>query len=759
MTAQVSIQPTVADWYEAFADQSKRDWLTYKSVFRGKIETLTPDSAQGFVGDWLARYCPDLDAADLAARAQADARLNGLGLVAAALMALRAQLFEQAGTLAERAYATDQHEVFAQRIYLAALEERPDMHLAVDDWLEDRFCANPFTDVEIIGSKDVYTCCAAWLPAPLGSATQDIREIWEGPRAVELRRSILDGDFSYCSRLNCPKIATRELPRKSEVTDDALRKHIDRHVPLVVDPPDRVLLSYDQSCNLSCPSCRVMLISLGGRATAELDRFYDDHIAPLLADATRIKITGSGDPFGSKHFRHVLRALTDGPADIPRLQLQTNGVLFDERAWDDLGLEGHVKSVWISIDAAEPETYAVLRRDGDFERLIRNLEFLASKRAQDQIGELRIDFVVQAANFRQMPAFVELAQRIGADGVHFLMLRNWGTFSADEFRDMAVTFENHPQHYAFLNVLRDPRLDAPGIDLGNLEPLRQKALTGPLPRPVSYPAPKAKAVIVLGVPRIGSNYLFECLQSCRDIYVGSELFNPKAALGLAYYKRLGLAHFSTLLGREISDVFDPGLIDYVRHNPGQALQDIRHLADTIACKSALLKIFDDHLDANVLQDQILADEDVVPVILRRTLLPCYISWIKARNTQAWVKTDHTAFKPTVDPADYLQWQSKTLAWYADLESAVARHGQPQIDLTYEDIIAQRPLQLVTKLSGTLAHYGVTLTPPDADFDPPIPRQDRTDNVFDRVANGAELRNALEKAGQLDIALNLPPRLR
>ena len=64
---------------------------------------------------------------------------------------------------------------------------------------------------------------------------------------------------------------------------------------------------------------------------------------------------------------------------------------------------------WVSVDAARQDTYEVVRRGGSFDRLCRNLDFLGGLRAERRIDLLRLDFVVQALNFREMPEFVEWA--------------------------------------------------------------------------------------------------------------------------------------------------------------------------------------------------------------------------------------------------------------------------------------------------------------------------------------------------------------
>ena len=113
----------------------------------------------------------------------------------------------------------------------------------------------------------------------------------------------------------------------------------------------------------------------------------------------------------------------------------------------------------------------------DFGRLLDNLVFMADLRKQNRVGFLRLDTVVQAANFREMPAIVEIGMALGFDRVHFQLIRNWGTFSREEFMRHAIGAADHPDHKAFLDVLEHPNLGRPLVSLGELSSLRR----GPVP--------------------------------------------------------------------------------------------------------------------------------------------------------------------------------------------------------------------------------------------------------------------------------------
>ncbi len=240
--------------------------------------------------------------------------------------------------------------------------------------------------------------------------------------------------------------------------------------------PKRVLLSHDRSCNLSCPSCRREILVADKDEVARLNELFETTLAPLLRDADSVHVTGSGDAFGSAHFRYVLKRLNRREFPRLRLMLQTNGVLCDRRAWKELELEGLVSSVLVSIDAATKPTYSVVRRGGSFERLLDNLAFIAELRRERRISYFRLDFVVQALNFREMPAVVELARAFGCDIMHFQMIRNWGTFSLPEYRRNFIGAPDHPEYAEFLEVLRHPNLALPMVELSSVRRMRDYAL-------------------------------------------------------------------------------------------------------------------------------------------------------------------------------------------------------------------------------------------------------------------------------------------
>jgi pyruvate-formate lyase-activating enzyme len=346
-----------------------------------------------------------------------------------------------------------------------------------ETYLKSHFCDKPFTTLETTHQGLAYVCCPIWLPTPIGKLDSDPKELWSSPTAQKIRESIVDGSFRHCSRVHCSDTTNRCLPRRDSKEAQAILKAHAKALATPgqdIAPPKHVILSHDKSCNLSCPSCRAVTIIANKAKQDKLDDLIERVIVPLLRGAESVNITGSGDPFGSNHFRRLIKRITNAQEfPLLKIDLHTNGQLWDERAWRDLGLAGRVRNAHISIDAAEADTYAFVRRGGAFARLLKNLEFVRDLRRSGELAQLEFSMVVQSRNFREMPAFIELGAKYAADTIFFQMIRKRDIFSGDEHKDAFIGDPDHPDYQEFVDVLQLPaltrqRTSAPNFHLGNV---------------------------------------------------------------------------------------------------------------------------------------------------------------------------------------------------------------------------------------------------------------------------------------------------
>ena len=340
--------------------------------------------------------------------------------------------------------------------------------------LAGRFCRKPFEHFEVLETGKVSVCCCTWLPYFAGELSEDtsVNEVFNSQTVKDIRESIHDGSFKYCDANLCPHIQNNSLPLKDDIQGPRMRKIVSER--LVDDlKPDFYNLCYDESCNLSCPSCRSnKILHTSGplyenRKKMQAQIIEDLFITPHDRNCT-VNITGSGDPFGSKLYREMLFNI-DGKI-FPRLNinLQTNGVMFTPRYWDKMHkIHSNINSVIISIDAGTEETYNAVRCGGDWSQLHKNIKFISQLRVDNHINSLRLDSVIQADNYKEMPLIVSIGKRYAFDSIYFSRVNNWGTWSDAEFKERAVWSESHPNFKDFLKVLNGITIDSK-IDLGNL---------------------------------------------------------------------------------------------------------------------------------------------------------------------------------------------------------------------------------------------------------------------------------------------------
>lgn len=309
------------------------------------------------------------------------------------------------------------------------------------------YCPNPFTRLEIKADGSIYCCCEGWLPKPLGNILeQDLMEIWRSVAARQVRSSILDGSFRYCTA--CPYLPG---PGGPVVSTGPIKPIADRIGTLKLD--------YDQTCQLSCPSCRVTH-SRDFVDVPKVTRIHDRMLSSGVLDLTdKLYVTGAGDPFASPLYWNFLKTLPELPRN-PGLKifLHTNGLLFDDRHWSELGSnQRRVAEVGISVDAGTAETYRENRR-GSWDKLWSNIDFL--NRLQDAGHSIMLGmfYTVQANNFRELGAFLQNAFEHRAKWISVTALRNWGTYEREDYRRRAVHLPEHPDHSDFIQTISDPSI-------------------------------------------------------------------------------------------------------------------------------------------------------------------------------------------------------------------------------------------------------------------------------------------------------------
>jgi len=338
--------------------------------------------------------------------------------------------------------------------------------------LQGKICATPFQQLDVL-ERSTHQCCASWLKTSAGDLSRnDWQAVWNSPTAQAIRASVMDGSYRYCNKIACPRIqASHWVPETDLAQNPDWAEAVAEGRTEVPQGPEVVNLAYDRTCNLSCPSCRTERFAATDTERARFDRMQERAILPMLKNAKRVMVTGSGDPFASKNFRRLLEQLT--PEEYPelRFQVMTNGMLFTPAQWANFPtLHGRTAVLKISVDAATGPTHELLRRGARWPVVLENMKFAGALTKAGLIENFDLVFVVQEENFHEMGDAVDLAKQVGATCVYFARITNWGTFTDAEYQAKSVFLPTHPDHAEFLDRMQDPRLLDPIAFLGDLLP-------------------------------------------------------------------------------------------------------------------------------------------------------------------------------------------------------------------------------------------------------------------------------------------------
>ena len=330
-------------------------------------------------------------------------------------------------------------------------------------------CSRPFEALDLGENGKVNACCSGWSPQIVGSLRgSDIQSIWNGEALQKIRSQFVADNYQSCSQMLCPQFQQAASPSPQvDVSGPFGAACAERQVEETYDHPLSLHLNYEASCNLACGSCRPGLFVANAKQLHHIDETYLPVIESALPKLKRLWITGSGDPFASRHFRKIMKLLKKPENRHIQIDLQTNGLLLDERTWRSFDFNGRVRNVIVSIDAGNAETYANVRNGGDFQCLLRNLEFLGKMRAEGQIEFLRLDSVIQACNFEEIPDIRMISSRYGFDSCFFSILTNWGHLAESEFSNAFVFSPDHPRHDNLFRIYQSLKHDRQ-INWGNL---------------------------------------------------------------------------------------------------------------------------------------------------------------------------------------------------------------------------------------------------------------------------------------------------
>jgi MoaA/NifB/PqqE/SkfB family radical SAM enzyme len=273
------------------------------------------------------------------------------------------------------------------------------------------------------------------------------------PRAIEVLRS--EGPLAFFrTALEHLSDRAKIRLRPERFAELANRRRAGRELRLksriLRAMPCEITIESTTFCNLRCVMCEHSQEGMVVRR--HFPEHLVDRLAPLLPTASRFQLHSLGEPLMSPAFWKILERITALHRGQPEISFNSNGLLLSEKHVARL-LASKLREINISFDAATAATYERIR-GGDFEQLVTNVANLVRARAAAGRSDFKIilNMTLMRANVEELPQFVRLAHRLGADEVSF-----WGLNEGENYErpDWVVSkgdwqfsyAQESPRHY------------------------------------------------------------------------------------------------------------------------------------------------------------------------------------------------------------------------------------------------------------------------------------------------------------------------
>lgn len=204
-----------------------------------------------------------------------------------------------------------------------------------------------------------------------------------------------------------------------------------RHNQKAAQRPIHLQIEVSTFCNLACTMCPHPTLIKNPRhmTMTEFQKVFDT-LKPL-----KIGMSGLGEPFLNPDMAEIIRYAHVGGAKT----LTTSNLTVITPTLAQKIVESGLGLLKGSVDSTDPNVYAAIRKRNLHHKVLEGLKNL--REAKRQIGSktphIRLQFVMQKANYRDIPAFLDLAEELGVEAVYFQAI----DLAVDEYVDAELIDE------------------------------------------------------------------------------------------------------------------------------------------------------------------------------------------------------------------------------------------------------------------------------------------------------------------------------
>ncbi|MBI2838547.1 MAG: radical SAM protein [Acidobacteria bacterium] len=177
-----------------------------------------------------------------------------------------------------------------------------------------------------------------------------------------------------------------------------------------------VTMDITNKCPLKCIQCRKTYFeTLEEQQDMDFEHFKRV-AAEIFPHARSVTLSSAGEPLMTRNFLDAI-ALTRsfGVEDVTFI---TSGMHLNKARAEKV-VDMGVSRVEFSLDGASPEVYNRIRVGGNFDKVVENIRYLNEYKMKRKSARpmLRFNWVLMKSNIHEIPAFIDLAARLGVEEV------------------------------------------------------------------------------------------------------------------------------------------------------------------------------------------------------------------------------------------------------------------------------------------------------------------------------------------------------
>jgi len=221
-------------------------------------------------------------------------------------------------------------------------------------------------------------------------------------------------DASHSQRFDLSSITHLGSPNQNAKLN---RKEYEEGRTVLKSLPSVVTFALTTHCNNKIPC---MICDRNTRPLA-LDTELDDKVIErailLLKTAMYVLLHSGGEAMVSRYFDQIVESI-ESPT---RVSFATNAMLMTNKRADLMLKKDIMAGIVVSLDAATPEIYRLMRPGSKFETVIENVAYYIAKvRELGRVhSNVSLNMTICEANICDVPKLIDLAVKIGAWGVNF----------------------------------------------------------------------------------------------------------------------------------------------------------------------------------------------------------------------------------------------------------------------------------------------------------------------------------------------------